>query len=329
MPSQYKVSRKPPTGKMLLGLLGVVYVVYLVVFGNFVYTWMTGQSDTISEHAVDTNSTTVVSYWTTATMSSAIDADQLIDNTGNSVDVTQANSDTSAGKAARQDGQAPANGDSSYPLSTVGKVFFTNASGQNMVCSGTAVVSSNHNTVDTAGHCLYWNGDWVRNVIFCPLYDSGKTLYGCWAARDLLVPSGWINARSGDLHQDFGMAIVSPNSQGNLTDVVGGSGWAYNQPANSTFYAYGYPAGYPFDGQTRKTCPGSAGKSWQHAGGLVISIPCDMTGGSSGGPWFISIDNKLYLSGHNDFTSSIQPGHMFSPYYDDTWFALYDKAQHT
>ncbi len=107
-------------------------------------------------------------------MSSAIDADQLIDNTGNSVDVTQANSDTSAGKAARQDGQAPGNGDSSYPLSTVGKVFFTNASGQNMVCSGTAVVSSNHNTVDTAGHCLYWNGDWVRNVIFCPLYDSGQ-----------------------------------------------------------------------------------------------------------------------------------------------------------
>ena len=225
MPSQYKVSRKLPTGKMLLGLLGVVYVVYLVVFGNFVYTWMTGQSDTISEYAVNTNPTTAVSYWTTATMSSAIDADQLIDNTGNSVDVTQANSDTSAGKAARQDGQAPSNGDSSYPLSTVGKVFFTNASGQNMVCSGTAVVSSNHNTVDTAGHCLYWNGDWVRNVIFCPLYDSGKTPYGCWAARDLEVPSGWINARSGDLHQDFGMAIVSPNSQGNLTDVVGGAGW--------------------------------------------------------------------------------------------------------
>ncbi len=125
------------------------------------------------------------------------------------------------------------------------------------------------------------------------------------------------------------MAIVSPNSQGNLTDVVGGSGWAYNQPTNSTFYAYGYPAGYPFDGQTRQSCPGSAGKSWQHAGGLVISIPCNMTGGSSGGPWFISINNNLYLNGHNDFTSSIQPGHMFSPYYDDTWFALYDKAQHT
>jgi hypothetical protein len=54
-----------------------------------------------------------------------------------------------------------------------------------------------------------------------------------------------------------------------------------------------------------------------------------MTGGSSGGPWFVQINGKLYLNGHNDFTSSIQPGHMFSPYYDDTWYALYDKAQHT
>ena len=36
---------------------------------------------------------------------------------------------------------------------------------------------------------------------------------------------------------------------------------------------------------------------------------------------------KLYLNGHNDFTSSLQPGYMFSPYYDDTWYALYDKAQ--
>ena len=83
------------------------------------------------------------------------------------------------------------------------------------------------------------------------------------------------------------MVIVAPNSQGNLTDLVGGAGWAYNQPVNQPFYAYGYPAGYPFDGQTRQSCEGSLGKSWRHGSGTVVSIPCDMTGGSSGGPWFI------------------------------------------
>ncbi len=337
MPRQPKRNLWPPSGKTLLGLLGVVYIVYLVVFGNFVYSWMTGQSgpfwqsgssDAISEHTVDSTSTS--GYWTVSMMSSAIDADQLIDsNTDNSIDSTHASNDPNAGKAALQDGQAPSNGSVDYPLSTVGKIFFTNASGQNMVCSGTAVVSSNHNTVDTAGHCLYWNGGWVQNVIFCPLYNSGAGPYGCWAGRDLLVPSEWINARSGQLHRDYGEVIVSPNDAGNLTDVVGGVGWAYNQPTNSTFYPYGYPAGSPYNGQTRISCTGAPGKSWQHAGGLVISVPCGMTGGSSGGPWFIQVNGKYYLNGHNDFTSSIQPGHMFSPYYDDTWFALYNKAQNS
>ena len=54
-----------------------------------------------------------------------------------------------------------------------------------------------------------------------------------------------------------------------------------------------------------------------------------MTGGSSGGPWFIQISGNWYLNGHNDFTSSLQRGSMFSPYYDDTWHALYNKAEQT
>src|SRR5438067_451986 len=53
------------------------------------------------------------------------------------------------------------------------------------------------------------------------------------------------------------------------------------------------------------------------------------TAGSSGGPWFIQISGNWYLNGHNDFTSSLQFGSMFSPYYDDTWHALYNKAEQT
>jgi hypothetical protein len=124
------------------------------------------------------------------------------------------------------------------------------------------------------------------------------------------------------------MAIVSPNSQGFLTDMVGGAGWAYDQRTNQSFSAYGYPAGYPFDGQTRQSCEDAFGRSWKHGGGTVVSIPCNMTGGSSGGPWFIQVSGNWYLNGHNDFGSSMYPGQMFSPYYDDTWYALYEKAQH-
>lgn len=314
----------PQADKVFLRVLGCAYLVYLVIFANVFYISHSASSPSIIEHRVDTSASAIVSHWTPNTLNSATSVDMLSSQTPS---LAQESIDISAGKAARKQGQPAENGAVSYPLSTVGKVFFMNSAGQAFVCSGTAVVSDNHSVVDTAGHCLYWQGGWVQNMIFCPLYDNGNTPYGCWAARDLEVPSDWIDGKPNDFHHDFGMAIVAPNSEGALTDVVGGVGWAYNQPANQAFYAYGYPAGYPFDGQTRKSCEDSPGTSWQHGGGTVVSIPCNMTGGSSGGPWFVQIDGSWYLNGHNDFISSLKPGHMFSPYYDDTWYALYSKAQ--
>lgn len=316
----------PLTGKVFLCLLASAYLLYLVAWARFLSPSLLAPSKTISEHLVGTNPSDIIKHWTVASMRSATDADQLPDSAPN---LTQGSTDQSQGKSVQQPGQPPRDKSLEYPLSTVGKVFFTNAFGQNSMCSGTAVASRNHSVVDTAGHCLYWYGGWVRNMIFCPLYENGNTPYGCWAARDLEVPSDWIDAKPNDFHHDFGIAIVAPNSQGALTDLVGGAGWAYNQPANQPFYAYGYPAGYPFDGQTRQSCEDSLGKLWQHGDGSVVSIPCNMTGGSSGGPWFIQINGTWYLNGHNDFISRLQPGHMFSPYYDDTWYALYDKAQQT
>jgi V8-like Glu-specific endopeptidase len=326
MPQLHRFILHPLTGKIFLYVLASAYLVYMVGFVRVLSTSLSAPSERISEHAVETNPTIVLAHWTATSMHNATDADLLISQTS---ELTQGSSDTSAGKAARQQGQPPRDESLAYPLSTVGKVFFTSAAGQDLVCSGTAVMSNNQSVVDTAGHCLYWQKDWVRNVIFCPLYENGQTPYGCWAARDLEVPADWLDARPNDYHHDFGMAIVAPNSQGLLTELVGGAGWAYNQPVKQSFYAYGYPAGYPFDGQTRKSCEGVPGTSWQRGGGTVVSIPCNMTGGSSGGPWFIQISGTWYLNGHNDFISILQPGHLFSPYYDDTWYALYTRAQQT
>jgi len=312
------------TGKIFLALLTVVYLGYLVAFGRFLNFPALTLTGTVIDHPMSTNPDAEIRYWTPEKMRNAVSADE---QDSNSADFTQQDGDSQVQAAKQQEGQPPADSSLQFPLSTVGKLFLTNAYGQNMVCSGTAVVSSNHSVVDTAGHCLYWNKEWMDNVIFCPLYNNGDTPFGCWAARDLEIPSDWLNARPNDFHHDFGIAIVASNDRGSLTDVVGGVGWAYNQSTNQPFYAYGYPAAYPFNGQTRQSCEDRSGKSWQHGGGTVISIPCDMTGGSSGGPWFIQSGNNWYVDGHNDFISSLQPKHMFSPYYDNTWYALYEKAQ--
>ena len=325
MPLLHKLLNNSLLGKVLLGLLASAYLVYLVAFAGSFYTSIFAPTQGIVEHQVDTSSSAAVSFWTVANMRTAINDDV---QTSSTADYSQVNIDTSKGTAAQQQGQAPSNSNVDYPHSTVGKIFFRSG-GLDYVCSGTAVVSNNQNTVDTAGHCIYSSGNWVQNLIFCPLYNNGSTPYGCWAARDLVAPSEWINAKPNDYHQDFGMVIVSSNSEGTLTDVVGGVGWAYNQSTNLSFSAYGYPAGSPFDGQTRVSCENAVGTSWQHGSGTVVSIPCNMTGGSSGGPWFIQIGSNWYLNGHNDFTSSLQRNHMFSPYYDDVWYTLYSKAQNS
>jgi V8-like Glu-specific endopeptidase len=327
MPQKRKLIQLPLAGKLFLCLLAIIYSAYLVGLAQFLYPSVSSSpAPTIVEHEENPDPNATLQYWTVSAMNSAIDTDQQNQTAS---DFAPQSTDINKGSAVQKQGQAPSKSNASYPLSTVGKVFFSNDAGQNMVCSGTAVISNNHSTVDTAGHCLYWAGAWVKNLIFCPVYDKGTTPYGCWAARDLEVPSDWINPAPNDLHHDLGEAIVSANSEGLLTDFVGGAGFAYNQPATQTFYAYGYPAAHPYDGQTLQSCEGSQGTSWKHGGGTVVSIPCPMTGGSSGGPWFIKVGGQLYLDGHNDFTSSIQPGHMFSPYYDDTWSTLYDKAQNS
>lgn len=314
----------PLTAKMFLFLLACSYLVYLASWGSFLSGLLLFPSKAISEHSVQTHLDESLRHWMPITMQNATDVDAF---NASSSQLTQARTDISANKAVKQQGKSPQDTSIDYPLSTIGKVFFTTSTGRDSMCSGTAIISSNRNTVDTAGHCLYLFGGWSSNVIFCPLYEHGNTPYGCWAARDLEVPTDWIDARPYDFHHDFGVVVVAPNSEGNLTDLVGGAGWAYNQPVNQPFYAYGYPAGYPYDGQTRQTCEPSTGTIWQHGDGTVISIPCGMTGGSSGGPWFIHIGGQWYVNGHNDFVSSMKNGHMFSPYYDDTWYTLYEKAQ--
>ncbi len=314
----------PRTGKVFLSLLVTSYLVYLVAWSGFLSMPSLFPSSTIRDHSVQTSSAESLGHWTRANMLNATDLDVPNDA---SMQLTQADSDSNANKAVKQQGQQPSDKSVKFPFSTVGKLFFTTGTGRDSMCSGTAIVSRNKNTVDTAGHCLYLYNGWSSNVVFCPLYANGDSPYGCWAARSLEVPADWINAKPYDFHNDFGMIIVSPNSAGNLTDLVGGAGWAYNQPVNQSFHAYGYPAGYPYDGQTRQSCEPSNGTLWAHGDGHVVSIPCGMTGGSSGGPWFIQIDGQWYVNGHNDFTSGIKYGHMFSPYYSDIWYSMYDKAQ--
>jgi V8-like Glu-specific endopeptidase len=212
---------------------------------------------------------------------------------------------------------------SENPVKHIGKVFFT-LGGQNYVCSGNAVSSTNESTVSTAGHCLNEGpGAFATNFIFVPAYENGATPYGKWTARTYVAPTQW--SSNGDMAYDTGFAVMNKLNNQTLTDVVGGSGVAFNQARGLTYKSFGYPAARPFNGETLKSCTGTAVPDNNNPQFGTQGIPCDMTGGSSGGPWFIGTGSSGTQNSVNSYGYS-GSSVMYGPYWGTVIQAAYTSA---
>ena len=81
----------------------------------------------------------------------------------------------------------------------------------------------------------------------------------------------------------------------------------------------------------RPTCWGTSSPEWSFLfwSADTIKIPCDMTRGSSGGPWLNGYDGQLgYLNGVNSRIDQIVgPTIMLSPYFDDSAVSLYNTTR--
>lgn len=208
-------------------------------------------------------------------------------------------------------------------VKTTGKVFFTLA-GSNYVCSGSAVTSANESTVTTAGHCLNEGpGAYATRFTFVPAYDNGSAPYGEWVATQLSTTTQW--ATAGDFNYDVGMAKVGTLNGATLTDTVGSQGIAFNQPRGQFVYAFGYPAATPYNGQTLTSCSGTTTNDVNGTNDLRLA--CNMTGGSSGGPWFqnFSGGNGTQIS-VNSFGYRGEKNAMYGPYFGSVIQTLYSSA---
>ncbi|MEV5150126.1 peptidase [Streptomyces sp. NPDC052727] len=208
---------------------------------------------------------------------------------------------------------------------TSGRVFFT-FQGRTASCTGNAVTSQNASTVITAGHCVKYQGSWHTNWVFVPGYDNGNAPYGRWTAARTLTTPQW--EASEDINYDVGAAVVSPLNGRTLTSVVGAQGIQFNGGYNKPMYSFGFPAASPYDGTKLIYCSGNSSKDFLFS--QDHSLGCDMTGGSSGGPWFTGFSEAtgtgLQVS-VNSFGYTFLPNRMFGPYFGDVVKALYDKAQ--
>ncbi|MPY78907.1 MAG: peptidase [Actinophytocola sp.] len=210
-------------------------------------------------------------------------------------------------------------------VATAGRVFFT-MDGRDASCSGNAVTSENNSTVITAGHCVKYQDGWHRNWVFVPAYHDGEAPYGEWPAASTHTTPQW-NA-SEDINYDIGAAVVRSVGGQRLTDVVGGQGIAFNQPRGQRTYAFGYPAAEPYDGSRLIHCAGTTFNDVLFSNDLGLN--CDMTGGASGGPWFVDFDPLRGTGTQNSVNSFgyvFLPNVMFGPYFGDVAQQLYQDVQ--
>ncbi|MEU3162682.1 peptidase [Streptosporangium sp. NPDC006930] len=210
---------------------------------------------------------------------------------------------------------------------TAGRVFFT-YQGRNASCSASAVTSENKSTVITAGHCVRMGGAFHGNWVFVPGYQNGDRPHGTWVATTLYTTPQWNNSE--DINYDVASAVVAPLNGKSLTDVVGGQGVSFNQARRRQMHSFGYPAAAPYDGSKLVYCAGRAFDDFLMS--RDIGLNCDMTGGSSGGPWFLDFNESTglgTLNSVNSFKYGFAEGWMFGPYFGAEARAVYEAAQTT
>lgn len=210
-------------------------------------------------------------------------------------------------------------------LNQSGRVLFT-LGGIDYICSASVVddAKANFSVIVTAGHCIYDEAAdvFATNWIYMPRFDTapdygcGATTNGCWAARALVIHHGFADEDSFNgttVQYDWGFAVVSTGGkpgQSLQLDVTFGS---YPLAVGDTSgpnpgYAFGYPAGGKYSpGLDLVYCKGAIGSD-PFNGNLNWKIGCDMTGGSSGGPWLKDTSNPGTTEGQvfsvNSYTYS-------------------------
>lgn len=243
----------------------------------------------------------IVAYWTPARVASAIPRDFIRQPDGTFSPKAKPGSPGKPGGGGGGDGGVVkgaswTGGGAIHDRS--GKVLFTMGNSQ-YVCSASAVTDgrTDYSLVLTAAHCAYDEvaEEFAANWMYIPDFDASPTFtcastkYGCWTATGLVVHNGYATAGGFNTQatvHDFAIAIMGPGGKNNTQlDALGS--YPIDYPAITTgqsVHAFGYPAAGKYKGRDLIYCAGPTFND-PYNGNATWGIACNMTGGSSGGPW--------------------------------------------
>ena len=206
------------------------------------------------------------------------------------------------------------------PVSHIGRLFYT-LNGQGYACSANVVEAANRSTVATAGHCMTGNGAFATDSVFVPGYHDGERDYGTWPVVGGYVAGGFTED-NGDAADDVGFEVVARDDDGDdIQSVVGASPVLFDQSLTQEGSVYGYPAEGRFDGESLQRCTGRFAETDPQA----INLPCDMTGGVSGGPIFAG-DEATGAQYAEEDARYEDSSHIIGPIWQGNEHTAYDLA---
>lgn len=164
--------------------------------------------------------------------------------------------------------------------------------------------------------------------MFIPAYANGNRPYGTRPARNFIALKGWTERR--DFDYEVAFVALSRVSGRHIQSYLGAQGIRFNFARLQYTHAFGYP-GNLNNGQILRSCvaysqnPTGAGSDFYGQ-----RLPCNMGGGSSGGPWLQNVNEATgvgSVTSVNSFGHSSIPNFMYGPYFDSTIRSLYDTAK--
>jgi V8-like Glu-specific endopeptidase len=165
----------------------------------------------------------------------------------------------------------------------------------------------------TAAHCVFdqKSGRFATQWMFIPAFDltptytCASTTYGCWNAAAITTRSEFTSVKrltNNALANDWAFVTVGLGGKGTPAQLDATVGGSFNLQATSgvgsTMTAIGYPAAAPYNGSDLTYCQNPVSTD-TNTGNLTYRMACNMTGGSSGGPWMTPASGTAIGFGSN------------------------------
>lgn len=221
-------------------------------------------------------------------------------------------------------------------------------------CSASVVdeAVSDRSIIVTAAHCVYdesMEKTFATKWLFVPDYDANpvtfsssfcdSTTLGCWTADSFVISQEYATAGSFNevaVTHDYAFVVVKIGGKSDtyLDSEVGSQAITFSaQPPETKSWLFGYPAARKYKGDDLTYCLGPLSND-AAISNTTYRVPCDMTGGSSGGPWFRDFITDGSGTGTGTVFSINSYGYqgakaMYGPIFNSETAAMYDLAKST